>query len=297
MSKINYPAILNFITVAREKSFTKAAMELGVSPSAISHTIQNLEQQLGIRLLTRTTRSVSLTEAGERLVQNIVPRIESINATLVNFSQYKDDMQGTVQISAQDFFINTILVPKLKEHKKLYPKINIELISDQEPSERSIEKYDAVVLSGNRTAKDFSTIKISSDIPMVIVGGKSYFEHHPVPHTVEDLISHECIGMPQNSSNNKCLWELTHDNQVVQVKMNSSWTFNSYYSILEASLSGIGLAYLPEAIAKPFLKTGDLKMVLDKHVRPLPGLYLYFALRKERAKQFTFVTDSLKYNE
>lgn len=276
----NFRDILAFLTVARERSFTQAAAQLGVSQSALSHTIRSLETRLGLRLLTRTTRSVSPTEAGERLIRNVAPRFEVIGDELAAFHEQRDKPMGTVRITTSDFAANTVLWPKLSEFQRQYPDIKIELTVDAGLTDIVEERYDAGVRFGDQIAKNMAAVPISPDIRMSIVGAPSYLSKHPTPKLPTDLSDHRCINTRFSSRAGVYAWELSKGKRHVRVRVDGPWTFNSTYLVLHAALSGAGLAYLPEQLALPHLASGRLVAVLKDWCPTFPGLQIYYASRQ-----------------
>jgi DNA-binding transcriptional LysR family regulator len=284
MSGENFRDILAFLAVARERSFTRAAAQLGVSQSALSHTIRALEARLGLRLLTRTTRSVSPTEAGERLIQRVAPRFEAITDELAAFEELRDKPAGTVRITASDFAANTILWPKLSKLQPKYPDVKIET-----------ERFDAGVRFGDQIAKDMTAVRISKDIRMVIVGAPSYLEGRPLPKTPSDLTEHECINMRFSMRGGVYAWELRKGQRHLQVRVEGSWTFNCIYPVIDAALAGFGLAYMPEELARPHIKSGRLQTVLKDWCPTFPGLHIFFASRRQSSPALSLIVEALRY--
>lgn len=295
MSGENFRDILAFLAVARERSFTRAAAQLGVSQSALSHTIRALEARLGLRLLTRTTRSVSPTEAGERLIQRVAPRFEAITDELVAFEELRNKPAGTVRITASDFAANTILWPKLSKLQQKYPDIKIEVVIEPGLTDIVAERFDAGVRFGDQISKDMTAVRISPDIRMVIVGAPSYLEGHPAPKTPSDLTDHECINMRFSVRGGVYAWELKKGERNLQVRVVGSWTFNCMYPAVEAALAGFGLAYMPEELARPHMKSGQLRAVLKDWCPTFPGLHIYFACRRQSSPALSLIVETLRY--
>ncbi|XAH22087.1 LysR family transcriptional regulator [Xylophilus sp. GW821-FHT01B05] len=295
MSGENFRDILAFLAVARERSFTRAAAQLGVSQSALSHTIRALEARLGLRLLTRTTRSVSPTEAGERLIQRVAPRFKAITDELAAFEELRDRPAGTVRITASDFAANTILWPKLSKLQPKYPDVKIEIAIEPGLTDIVAERFDAGVRFGDQIAKDMTAVRISKDIRMVIVGAPSYLEGRPLPKTPSDLTEHECINMRFSMRGGVYAWELRKGQRNLQVRVEGSWTFNCIYPVIDAALAGFGLAYMPEELARPHIKSGRLQTVLKDWCPTFPGLHIFFASRRQSSPALSLIVEALRY--
>ncbi|QRM29101.1 LysR family transcriptional regulator [Microvirga sp. VF16] len=295
MSGENFRDIQAFLAVARERSFTRAAAQLGVSQSALSHTIRGLEARLGLRLLTRTTRSVSPTEAGERLIHRVAPRFEAITEELAAFEELRDKPVGTVRITASDFAANTILWPKLSKLQPKYPHLKIEVAIEPGLTDIVAERFDAGVRFGDQISRDMTAVRISRDIRMVIVGAPSYLEGRPLPKSPSDLTEHECINMRFSMRGGVYAWELKKGKRNVQVRVEGSWTFNSIYPVVEAALAGFGLAYMPEELARPYIGSGQLQAVLKDWCPTFPGLHIFFASRRQSSLALSLIVETLRY--
>lgn len=295
MPSENFRDIFAFLAVARERSFTRAAAQLGVSPSALSHTIRALEARLGLRLLTRTTRSVSTTEAGERLIQSVAPRFEAITAELSAFDELRDKPVGTVRITTSDYAANTILWPKLSKLQPKYPDLKIELAIDPGLTDIVAERYDAGVRFGDQIAKDMTAVRISPDIRMVIAGAPSYLKKHPPPKAPQDLTHHDCINMRFSIRGGVYAWELKKGKRKLQVRVEGPWTFNCIYPVLDAALAGFGLAYMPEEIARNHIVAGRLQPVLQDWCPTFPGLHIFYASCRQISPALSLVVETLRY--
>jgi DNA-binding transcriptional LysR family regulator len=295
MSGENLRDIYAFLTVARERSFTRAAAQLGVSQSALSHAIRGLETRLGLRLLTRTTRSVAPTEAGERLIQNVASRFDVIQEELAAFAELRDKPSGTVRITTSDFAANTVLWPKLSKLQPQYPDVKIEIAIDPGLTDIVAERYDAGVRFGDQIAKDMTAVRISPDIRMTIVGAPSYLEKHSLPKTPADLPQHGCINMRFSIRGGVYAWELKKHKRNLQVRVDGPWTFNSIYPVLDAALAGFGLAYMPEELARPHIESGYLIPVLKDWCPTFPGLHIFYASRRQSSPALSLIVETLRY--
>ena len=295
MSGENFRDIQAFLAVARERSFTRAAAQLGVSQSALSHTIRGLETRLGLRLLTRTTRSVSPTEAGERLIHSVTPRFEVIAAELASFEELRDKPAGTVRITASDFAANTVLWPKLSKLLPKYPDVKIEIAVDSGLTDIVAERYDAGIRFGDQIAKDMTAVQISPDIRMTIVGAPSYLKKHPAPKTPSNLTHHACINMRFSIRSGVYAWELKKGKQSLQVRVDGPWTFNSIYPAIDAALAGFGLAYIPEELARPHIDSGKLQPVLMDWCPTFPGFHIFYANRRQLSPALSLIVETLRY--
>lgn len=295
MPRENFNDLLAFIAVARERSFTRAAAQLGVSQSALSHTIRALETRLGLRLLTRTTRSVSPTEAGERLLQTIAPRFEEIEAELAAVTELRDKPAGTIRITATDYATKSILWPKLSRVLRKYPEIKVEIITDYGLADIVADRYDIGVRNGDQVAKDMIAVRIAPDMRMAVVGSPAYLEKHPRPKTPQDLTQHNCINLRLPTLGGFYAWELKKGNREVQVRVEGQLAFNGTYQMLDAALSGYGLAYVPADVAQAHVAAGRLMAVLEDWCPTFPGLHAYYANRRESSRAMTVVVDALRY--
>ncbi|GLR59255.1 LysR family transcriptional regulator [Rhizobium indigoferae] len=284
-----------FAEVARERSFTRAAAKVGVSQSALSHTIRQLETRLGVRLLTRTTRAVSLTEAGERLLDGIGPHLDEIDAQVEALSDLRDKPAGTIRISASDYAITHVLWPKLRTFLPHYPDIKVELILDNGLTDIVNERYDAGVRMGEHLAKDMISARIGPDFSLAVVGSPSYFEKHGVPAHPKDLVDHTCINFRLPSSGGLYAWEFEEDGQEIRIKVDGQLVFNNTFNALEATLDGFGLSYIPLEIVQPLVKDGKLEHVLQEFSPPWDGYYLYYPSRRQSSPAFAALLDALRH--
>jgi len=291
----NISDLVAFLAVARERSFTKAAAKSGVSQSALSHTIRQLEARLGVRLLTRTTRAVSPTEAGERLLSSIGPYFDDIEAQLDALNELREKPAGTIRIAASDYAISSVLWPKIEKFLLLYPDIKIELLLDNGLTDIVTERYDAGVRMGEQLAKDMISERIGPDFRFVVVGAPSYFKTHPNPETPQDLTQHRCINYRYTSSGGVYAWEFERDGRETKIRVEGQITFNNVFHMLDAALAGVGLAYVPEDIARPHLKKGHLKQVLEGWSAYWDGFYLYYPSRRQSSPAFVTLVEALRH--
>jgi DNA-binding transcriptional LysR family regulator len=285
---------LSFVAVARERSFTKAAAQLGVSQSALSHTVNGLEARLGLRLLTRTTRSVSPTEAGERLLFTVAPRFEEIEAELEALSDLREKPAGTIRITAGEHAVETVLWPKLVKFLRDYPDINVEISIDQSLTDIVAQRYDAGVRSGEQVAKDMIAVRIGPDMCMAVVGAPSYFVKNSAPKKPQDLTDHNCINLRLSTRGGLYAWEFEKGGRELKVRVDGQLIFNSTGAMLNAAVAGCGIAYVPEDLIKPHVAAGRLRRVLEDWCQPFPGYHLYYPSRRHSSPAFALLVDALR---
>jgi DNA-binding transcriptional LysR family regulator len=295
MQRGNLDDLRALVAVGHERSFTKAAAKLGVSQSALSQTIRQLESRLGMRLLTRTTRSVSLTEAGERLVRTAAPRFEEIEAELEALSELREKPAGTIRITAGDHAIHSVLWPKLAKFLPNYPDIKVEVVIDYGLTDIVAGRYDAGVRWGEQVARDMIAVRIGPDIRFAVVGAKSYFAKRSPPKTPQDLISHNCTNLRLPTYGGLYAWEFERDGRELKVRVEGQLAFNGIFQVLDAALAGLGLAYVPEDLAQPYLAKGRLKRVLEDWCAPWTGYHLYYPHRRQSSPAFALLVDALRY--
>ncbi len=283
-----------FLAVAREQSFTKAATKLGVSQSALSHTVRGLEAQLGVRLLTRTTRSVAPTPAGDRLLTTMGPLLDEIEAGMAALSEFRDKPAGTIRITAGEHAAHTVLWPALERLLPDYPDIKVELDLNNGLTDIVAGRYDAGVRLGEQVAKDMVAVRIGPDARMAVVGAPSYFASRPRPRTPEDLTSHDCIGLRMQSGG-LLTWEFEKGDREVKVRVEGRLVFNSTLMALEAAVAGYGLAYLLEDRVQACLADGRLVRVLADWCPPFSGYHLYYPSRRQPTPAFTLLVDALRH--
>ncbi|MBU0913528.1 MAG: LysR family transcriptional regulator [Gammaproteobacteria bacterium] len=291
----NFNDLMAFVTVAKAKSFTKAAAQMGVSQSALSHTIKALEARLGIRLLTRTTRSVSPTEAGNRLLQSIAPRFEEISSELAALTEFRDKPAGTIRITTAEHAASFVLWPKLKEFLPDYPDIKIEINIDYGLTDIAAQNYDAGVRLGDQVAKDMIAVRIAPDMHMVVAAAPEYLATRAAPVHPSDLANHSCINLRFPTHGHIMIWEFEKEGHAIKVKVDGQLLFNNGSSILTATLAGFGLAYLPEDMALEHIQAGKLVSVLQDWCPTFPGYHLYYASRRQATPAFSLLVDALRY--
>lgn len=295
MTRESYDDLAVFALVARERSFTRAAAQLGVSQSALSQTIKNLEARLGLRLLTRTTRSVAPTEAGERLLKAVAPRFEEIQQELSALTALREKPAGTIRITAGEHAAISALQPALRRFLPEYPDIVVEINVDYRLADIVAEGFDAGVRMGEQVAKDMIAVRIGPDLRMAVVGAPSYFAAHPVPLTPQDLASHACINIRLPTYGGILPWDLEKDGQEINVRCEGQLVFNNITMRLASALDGLGLAYLPEDQVLSHIAEGRLIRVLEDWCPPFPGYHLYYPSRRHTSPAFSVLVDALRH--
>jgi DNA-binding transcriptional LysR family regulator len=294
MRRENVSDLLAFLAVARERSFTKAAAKLGVSQSALSQTIRGLEARLALRLLTRTTRSVSPTEAGERLLANVGSRFEEIEAELDALTELREKPAGTVRITAGEHAAYTFLWPALAKLLPSYPDIKVEVSVDYGFTDIVAQRYDAGVRIGEDVAKDMIAVRIGPDMRMAVVSAPSYFQSRPPPKKPQDLTEHNCINLRMPTYGGLYAWEFEKGRRELRVRVDGQLVFNTLRQRLDAALAGLGLAYMPEDVAQPHIARGALVRVLEDWCAPFSGYHLYYPSRRQSSPAFALLVDALR---
>jgi DNA-binding transcriptional LysR family regulator len=284
-----------FLAVARERSFTRAAAKLGVSQSALSQTVRGLEVRLGLRLLTRTTRSLAPTEAGERLLQPLGSALDEIDATLAGLSELREKPSGTIRITTHEHAARAVLWPALLRLLPEYPDIKVELVIDYGLTDIVTERYDAGVRSGELVAKDMVAVRIGPDMRMAVVGAPAYFAGRPRPRRPQDLTAHNCINLRLPTHGGLYAWEFEKGGRELRVRVEGQLVFNETALILDATLAGLGLAYLPEDQVQAHLDEGRLVRVLADWCPPFPGYHLYYPSRRQPTPAFALLVEALRY--
>lgn len=295
MPRENFNDLASFIVVARERSFTKAAAKLAISQSALSQTIRALEARLGVRLLTRTTRSISPTEAGERLLATITPRFEEIESAIASLNELREKPAGTIRITASEHPALSILQPALGKILPQYPDIKVEIVVDYGLTDIVAERYDAGVRLGEQVAKDMIAVRIGPDIRMAVVGAPSYFARQSIPKTPQDLPAHNCINIRLPTYGGLFPWDLEKDGREVNVRVEGQLVFNNVGLRLASALQGLGLAYVPEDQVLPYITEGRLIRVLEDWCPPFAGYHLYYPSRRHSSPAFAVLVEALRF--
>ncbi len=287
--------LLWFIEVAREQSFTKAAATLGTSQSTLSHTIKQLEARLGVRLLTRTTRSVATTEAGERLLQSLAPRFKGIEADLADLVAFREKPSGTVRLTLSDHALQTTVWPKLSRVLSDNPDVKVELYSDNGMRNIVEERFDAGVRLGESVDKDMIAVRIGPDWRLRAVASPEYLARHGIPKTPQDLVSHVCINTRQATWGGFYAWEFEKDGRELRVRVDGQLSFNSSISQIDAAVKGYGIAYIPEDLVEGHIQAGALQAVLDDWSEPFTGYHLYYPSRRQMSPAMALIVDALRH--
>ena len=295
MARQTIDDLLAFFAVAKEASFTRAAARLGVSQSALSHTIRGLEERLGLRLLTRTTRSVAPTEAGERLIRTVSPKLDEIDAELAALTELREKPAGSIRITTGEHSAEAVIWPALAMLLPRYPDIKVELIVDYGLTDIVTERYDAGVRLGEQVAKDMIAVRIGPDFRMVVVGSPAYFADRPLPKKPQDLTAHDCINIRLPTLGGIYAWEFEKRGRALKVRVDGQLVFNNMALRLNAALGGLGLAYLPEDQVEQPLADGRLVQVLADWCAPFSGYHLYYPSRRQPTPAFALLMEALRY--
>ncbi len=295
MAHENLNDLVAFVAVAQERSFTRAAAKLGVSPSALSHAMRALESRLGLRLLNRTTRSVAPTEAGERLLQTVAPRFDEIDAELAALRELRDEPAGTIRITTSDYAADALLWPRLSKVLRDHPALRIEMVIDYGLVDIVAERFDIGVRGGDQVAKDMIAVRIAPDARFVIVGAPSYLARHPAPTRPQDLVKHNCINLRLPTHGSLYAWELKKGKRSMQVRVDGQVIVNGTYQKLRAALDGAGLAFMPEELAAPHVAAGRLQWVLEDWFPTFPGFHIFYPSRRQHSRALSVVVEALRY--
>jgi DNA-binding transcriptional LysR family regulator len=297
MLRENITDLIAFSVVARERSFTRAAGQLGVSQSALSHTVKGLEGRLGLRLLTRTTRSVSITPAGERLLRTLAPSFAQIETELRELSELRDTPAGTIRLTAPDFAVEELLWPKLMPVIRDYPEVNLEIVVDYNLTDIALEQFDAGVRYGDRVSEGMIAQRIGPDVKLLCVAAPAYLEKRGRPMVPQDLMGHNCINVRLPSHGGVYAWEFEKDEREMRIHTPGQLVFNTIRPMVAATLDGIGISFMPDFYVADHLKAGRLATVLEDWTRPFSGLHLYYPSRRHASPAFKLVLDALRYRD
>jgi DNA-binding transcriptional LysR family regulator len=295
MTAENLNDLAAFVTVAEERSFTRAAARMGVSQSALSQTVRALEARLGIRLLNRTTRSVSPTAAGERLLRSVAPRLKEIDAEVAAVSELREKPAGTIRLTATENAAEAVLWPALRALLPDYPDIKVEVVIDYGLTDIVAEQVDAGVRPGETVAKDMIAVPIGPSMRMAVVGSPAYFAKRPPPHTPQELTGHDCINLRLPARRGLYAWEFERQGRELRVRVDGPLVFNTASLILNAALDGFGLAYLTEQQMTPYIDRGELVRVLANWCPPFAGYHLYYPSRRQPSAAFALLVEAMRY--
>ena len=297
MTVESYDQLAIFAVVAQERSFTRAAARLGMSQPALSRAMRQLEERLGVRLLARTTRSVAPTQAGEHLLQVIAPRFDEINSELALLSKFRDRPAGKLRITAGEHAAIAVLQPVLARLLPDHPDLSIEIIVDYGLTDIVAEGFDAGVRLGEQVAKDMIAMRIGPDMRMAVIGSPAYFSHYPKPVIPADLMAHNCITLRMPTHGGLFMWEFEKNGQALNVRIEGQLVFNNIAMRLESVLQGLGLAYMPEDVVRPYIEQGRLIRVLEDWCEPYSGYHLYYPSRRQSSPAFTLLREALRYRD
>ena len=295
MKRIDYRDLIAFLTVAEEGSFTRAAAKLGTSQSSLSHTVRRLEERIGVRLLSRTTRNVSPTDAGEQLARSLRPSFDDIAAGIDEISTLKSRPSGTLRLTSSKNAAQKILLPVVSKLLSEHPDLNIEISIDQKLTDIVEERFDAGIRLGEQVEKDMIAVPISPPIRMAVVGVNSYFEKYGTPKTPYELTEHNCINYRMATYGGLYAWEFEKDNKEVNVRVEGQFICNDGDSIIQLAMDGVGLASMPEDLVLDHIETKKLVRVMEDWCPPFPGYHLYYPSRRQITPAFRLLIDALKY--
>lgn len=287
--------LVAFLTVADERSFTRAAAQLGTSQSSLSHTVRRLEERMGVRLLTRTTRSVAPTDAGEQLLETLRPAFTDIRSRIDALSAMRRQPAGTIRITSSRQAAETIVLPAIKRLMADYPEINVELSVEQRLVDLVAERFDAGVRLGERVEKDMIAVRIGPELRMVVAGSPDYFRRHPKPLTPHDLTQHACLNLRLPTLGGLYVWEFERNGRPVNVRVEGQFISNDVPMLVDAAVSGLGLTCLPDDHLDPLVRQGRLVKVLEEWTPPFPGYHLYYPSRRLASPAFALLVEALRY--
>ncbi|WP_393949552.1 LysR family transcriptional regulator [Kluyvera intermedia] len=297
MLKDNINDLISFMVVARERSFTRAAAQLGVSQSALSHAMRNLESRLDVRLLTRTTRNVAPTEAGEKLYQRLSPLLQDIDLELTALRDTRDRPAGNIRLTAGEHAMDTVLWPRIKPFMQTYPDINIEVTVDNGLTDIVDERFDAGVRLGEQVARDMIAVRIAPDMCMAVAASPEYLAANGIPETPHDLQQHRCINMRLPTRGGLYAWEFERDGEPLRVRVEGQLILNCLPQRIDAAEAGLGLVYVPEDSVSEAIAAGRLQRVLTDWCVPFPGYYLYYPSRRQHTTAFALLVEALRYSD
>ncbi|AHG21015.1 LysR family transcriptional regulator [Chania multitudinisentens RB-25] len=295
MLKENFNDLISFLVVARERSFTKAAAKLGVSQSALSHAIRGLEERLELRLLTRTTRSVAPTEAGERLAESLGPRFADIESELEALGEMRDKPVGNIRITAGEHAVNSVLWPVMKSFLADYPDINVEITVDNALTDIVTGRFDAGIRLGEQVAKDMIAVRIGPEMSMAVVGSPAFLDKYGIPTAPQELQHYRCINMRLPTMGGLYAWEFKKEGREMKVRVYGQLTFNSLRQRIDAAVMGFGLAFVPEDAVRNEIASGQLIKILEEWCEPFPGYYLYYPSRRQHTTAFSLFVEAFRY--
>ena len=295
MDRDNASDLLAFLAVARERSFTRAAIKLGMSQSALSQIVRALEERLGVRLLSRTTRNVAPTQAGEKLFRSIAPKFEEMDVELAALGEFREKPAGTIRITATENAADAVLLPALEKILPNYPDIHVEVIIDYGLSNIVAEQYDAGIRPGGLVAKDMIAVRVGPDMRMAVIGAPSYFAGRKKPRTPHDLTEHNCLNLRLPTHGGLYAWEFEKNGRDLNVRVEGQLVFNGAGPLLSAALRGFGLAYITETQVQPYLVSGQLVRVLADWCPPFSGYHLYYPSRRQSSPAFSLLVEALRY--
>jgi DNA-binding transcriptional LysR family regulator len=287
--------LVALVAVARERSFTRAAAQLGVSPSALSHSIRALEERVGVRLLTRTTRSVAPTEAGERLLRTIEPRLDEIRAEVARLSELREKPAGTIRITTGYHAAETIIWPGLERVLREFRDVQLEISVNAGFVDIVSDRFDAGVRMGETVAQDMIAVRIGPDMRMAAVASPAYFADWPIPTTPNELASHRCINLRFPTLGGLYAWEFEKAGRALNVRVEGQLIVNEIALARRGALDGSGIAYLPDDYVQPHVDAGELRRVLEDWCPPFPGYHLYYPSRRQQSPALAVVIDALRY--
>lgn len=295
MQRTDFNDLMWFKAVADEQSFTRAAAKIGVAQSTLSHTIKRLETNMGIRLLTRTTRSVATTAAGERLLRVMAPRLSEIEDEIAALMEFRERPSGSIRLTLSEHALTTVVWPKLKPVLHDFPDISVEFSLDSSFRNIVEDSFDAGVRLGESVEKDMIAVRIGPDWRLVAVASPKYLSTNGTPHHPQELISHNCINMRHETRGGLYAWEFDKDGQELRVRVSGQLAFNKSEPMMDAALSGLGIAYVPNSMADPLVNSGDLVLLLDDWSPFFDGYFLFYPSRHQNLPAFRVIVDALRH--